>query len=324
MPSENSLDVLKRQFLCCYPLNLIDWKPLSNLTWEDQKLLIDCTHNNELNQKYPISSSYQLKFFKKLINHLEQSGVEIHDEIYEAFCNLNSQTTNDEKFSYKHYSLTYHDSVVTLKESKSFVADGTTGLCSWQASLALSDWLLHNTELVRGKSVIELGSGTGLCGFIVSKCCDAKHVILTDGSPKVIDILNTNRSLNFLPNTKDILSDDSKKCSILYLPWEECELVGTKKFDVVLAADVVYDSSEFDSLLGIIEHLFRLMENKVQMILAATVRNESTLRTFLDLLDSKEFIIEMQEAILEKRSYLFWDRSTPVQILKVTKNINLT
>ncbi|XP_055843955.1 protein-lysine N-methyltransferase EEF2KMT [Episyrphus balteatus] len=319
MTVEKDLQTLQRQFLCCYPLNFIDCKPLSNLSWHYQKQLLDFTYNNDLNKKYPINNNYQLRFFKKLINILEQSAEEIHDELYEAFCKLNSAGTNDnEKFSFKHYSLPHYDTIITLKESKSFVADGTTGLCSWQASLALADWLLHNPNVVQDKSVIELGSGTGLCGFIISKCCKAKEVILTDGSPKVIDILNTNRDLNFSE------TNPSEKCSILELPWEECELIGTKKFDVILAADVVYDSTEFDSLVGAIVHLFELMDNKVHMILAATVRNEATLKMFLSLLDSRKFNVEDKEVVAETDSYLFWDRSTPIRIMKITKNTNLS
>lgn len=50
---------------------------------------------------------------------------------------------------------------------------------TWPCSLALSVYLLCNPQLIEGKIVLELGSGTGLVS-IVSLMLGAQHVISTE------------------------------------------------------------------------------------------------------------------------------------------------
>ena len=49
----------------------------------------------------------------------------------------------------------------------------------WPAGLFMCDFLKRNSELVKGKRVLELGSGTGLVGLYAAKL-GASHVTLTD------------------------------------------------------------------------------------------------------------------------------------------------
>ena len=64
------------------------------------------------------------------------------------------------------------------------IEERPTGRCFygeyiWPASLVLCDFLKRNSELVRGKRVLELGSGTGIAGLYAAKL-GAEHVTLTD------------------------------------------------------------------------------------------------------------------------------------------------
>ena len=47
---------------------------------------------------------------------------------------------------------------------------GEVGLQVWRGSLLLADYILHHHEYFRDKSVLEVGSGTGLASIIASFC----------------------------------------------------------------------------------------------------------------------------------------------------------
>lgn len=267
-----------------------------NLSWIQQKNLMDCTFNCALNKQFPIKLSYQINFLKRLIAHLEKTCTEVHDEVYETFCKIQQNLIKDttEKFAYKHYVLK-SDIHFTLRESKSFVADGTTGLCSWQASLALADFLINNPSITRDKSVLELGAGTGLCGFIMLKICKPRHLLLSDGSTSCVELMCESIRRNFcnVVEENNIFKVDSQIVECVVVPWEsieEIEKISNLKPDIIMAADVVYDDSCFNDLSSAIDYIFKLKRNNVEMYLAATVRNEHTLNSFLKILCKCSFI----------------------------------
>ncbi len=73
----------------------------------------------------------------------------------------------------------------------------STGLALWLGSEVLCQHLVDNPNLVRGKSVLELGAGLGLCG-IACHYLGANRVLLTDGDTDVLENLRHNVSLNVL------------------------------------------------------------------------------------------------------------------------------
>lgn len=56
----------------------------------------------------------------------------------------------------------------------------STGLTLWRAGDFLSDYMYKNRSMFAGKSLIELGSGLGLCGILASYLTD-KPVVITVG-----------------------------------------------------------------------------------------------------------------------------------------------
>jgi hypothetical protein len=73
-----------------------------------------------------------------------------------------------------------------------------TGLQLWAASLVLSRWLVDLAPQIRGKGVIELGAGCGLCGIVAAKHCGATSVAITDLAEETMSNLRHNLSLNGL------------------------------------------------------------------------------------------------------------------------------
>ena len=118
----------------------------------------------------------------------------------------------------------------------------------------LGKFIEENSEIVAGKSVIELGCGPGLAS-IVAAMGGAKSVLATDGDQISVDLTAKNFKL----------LDDITTCSVetRKLLWGNEEDLShpliKKKFDAVLAADVVacpYEKA-YDDLLVTLKALVK-------------------------------------------------------------------
>jgi len=75
---------------------------------------------------------------------MENNENELCDELYLKYTELIQRKSNDGPF-YKHYILEknssneFIESVITIQESTSIVSQGTTGLCTWQVILELTN-----------------------------------------------------------------------------------------------------------------------------------------------------------------------------------------
>lgn len=97
----------------------------------------------------------------------------------------------------------------------------------WPASEALSLYLADHPELVKGKTVLELGSGLGLPSLVASHL--GGKVLATDYHPDVEEYFKRN------------CRHSSIHCDYKRLNWRE-EGSDIGKFDVVLGSDVLYES----------------------------------------------------------------------------------
>lgn len=68
------------------------------------------------------------------------------------------------------------DEAIFIEHGKSTTLD-KVGLQVWRGALLLADWVLHNHELLKGATVLELGSGTGLTSIAAATV--AKEVVST-------------------------------------------------------------------------------------------------------------------------------------------------
>lgn len=157
-------------------------------------------------EKYPLQQKYLIRFLRYIIDRLESQHIEIHDDLYSVFCSYQNDhlmASNLTEFSFKHYRIHCDglDETITLKENHNKISEGTTGLNVWEAALVLCEWSMLHRSSIDGKHVIELGSGTGLSGLVIGKCCRPQSITLTDGNDKVLDYLRTNVSINFSKTT---------------------------------------------------------------------------------------------------------------------------
>lgn len=84
----------------------------------------------------------------------------------------------------------------------------STGTVIWKGAEIMSEYLQRNPTLVRGKRVLELGAGVGLCG-LVAHHLGASHVCLTDGDESVLSNLRLNVRRNLYDSDSDRDNDSS-------------------------------------------------------------------------------------------------------------------
>jgi predicted nicotinamide N-methyase len=119
----------------------------------------------------------------------------------------------------------------------------------WGAALTMSQMLCREPDLVRGKDVLELGSGVGLCGLLASKL-GAAHVTLTDFEESLLDALDrsveandvTNASVCALDWTKELIYEDTQT------PNPNHALLTDATFDVLIGSDVLYEPQHVAAL----------------------------------------------------------------------------
>lgn len=113
----------------------------------------------------------------------------------------------------------------------------------WPSAIAMSQYILEHSSMLKGKKIIEIGAGLGLPSIVASKF--AASVLCTDYIPESIDFAQANFKLNQIP-------DDVYTCEIL--DWRDCSHF-TEKYDIIIASDVAYDRAAMEDLEKCIRHL---------------------------------------------------------------------
>lgn len=134
---------------------------------------------------------------------------------------------------------------VQLNDAALLSEDHTSvGLQSWGSAIILAerickapDLFSFDTSSERNLRVLELGAGTGLLSIVAAKLVPKSTVVATDYHPDVLSNLSLNVDSNF-PHSP---SHDS--VCVHKLDWESpsVEAPFDQPFDVILAADVVYN-----------------------------------------------------------------------------------
>lgn len=105
---------------------------------------------------------------------------------------------------------------------------------AWAGGQAISRALLDNTELVRGRRVLDFASGCGIAAIAAMKA-GAEHVIASEIDPVAVEAISLNAALNEVPvetSLADVIGRDDPGA------------------DVVVAGDVFYDRQLAARLVG--------------------------------------------------------------------------
>lgn len=113
---------------------------------------------------------------------------------------------------------------------------------------------------------------------------------MTDGSDSIVTDLATNFFLNGLQDSSVIEAKELKWGQAL-LGGEQAEWNNGRPVDIVLGADVTYDSKGIPALVATLVDLVEMFPT-VKILIAATIRNEETFKTFEKVCGMSSFAVE--------------------------------
>lgn len=162
-------------------------------------------------------------------------------------------------------------------EAQAVVAEPAYWSFCWASGQVLAQHLLNHSALVRNKTVVDFGSGSGIVA-IAAALAGAKKVYACDIDRQARDAVAENARLN--------------KVSIQTIT-DLNEIEPTEGIDVILAADVLYDKDNYPLLERFTELAIEviLADSRVKHLPsnAYTLQERREARTWPDLNEFEEF-----------------------------------
>ncbi|KAJ1570104.1 hypothetical protein HK096_000024 [Nowakowskiella sp. JEL0078] len=308
---------------------------LPTLTPEIQNEILNLSISHPLSKSLPGPPSYSLLFAKTLYRVVEKQNVEVSDSLIEHILSGIDISKDSEKVGHKHYIVPVKNKEslngtilnllaikISIYEDFALVTKGTTGLRTWGAALRTGDWIIQN-ELFNqikfsfsGKKVLELGSGTGMLGLVLAAV--GSDITLTDGDDGVMLRIQKNVELNI----KNIQKVNGGKVFYRKLVWEEMDSISKEDFDIVIAADVVYDPSALSPFCNVLDRILgsKSKPNSQKFaILSSTIRNPETYCSMKELIMQYGMKFEVIDLSETPTYFLQSDIQLPIEILKIKK-----
>lgn len=116
-----------------------------------------------------------------------------------------------------------HD--LTREETQALMNEPPFWSFCWSSGQVLARWVMERKELVKGKHVLDFGSGSGIVA-VAAALSGARKVLACDIDPVSLEAVTANADLN---HVEIEVSRDFESSS-------------PEGFDVILAADVLYDT----------------------------------------------------------------------------------
>jgi predicted nicotinamide N-methyase len=165
---------------------------------------------------------------------------------------------------------------LTLRDASAVT--GGLGWRVWRAALILCDMLLSAPSLVADRRVLEVGAGCGACGMLAA-VLGARHTVLTDCLPGLLETLEENIALNAEPAdaahawAPRVSAGGGGGLCVRHLEWEEDAPAGSsgaappqsdcavpdaprlapdERFDAILGSDVMYEHAHAAALPAVL------------------------------------------------------------------------
>ena len=153
--------------------------------------------------------------------------------------NLTSQNFEAGSRQYSVYRIQELDNLVDQIDDEEFNKDERLPYWAelWPSAAGLSRYIAENPFLVSGKTVLELGCGLGFTSMVISSQKPAEFLI-TDYEQDALELTKMNFAQNSLSEPE-----------VMMLDWREPNL--EKKYEVIIAADILYEERFFRPLLSL-------------------------------------------------------------------------
>jgi predicted nicotinamide N-methyase len=117
---------------------------------------------------------------------------------------------------------------LTREETQALMNEPPFWSFCWSSGQVLAQWIMERKELVEGRCVLDFGAGSGIVAVAAARS-GARKVLACDIDPVSLEAVKANAELN---RVEIGVSGDFESAS-------------TERFDVILAADVLYDVEIF-------------------------------------------------------------------------------
>jgi len=159
----------------------------------------------------------------------------------------------------------------------------------WPSSLLLSIFIVCNSQLFKGKRVLEIGAGTGLPSIVASKICGS-HCTVTERADEE----------RVLKNLADIIKlNNVSTCIVEPLMWGLIPLESPllNNCEILIGSDIFYSSEDFDSIF--LTFLSILCKNPLA-IFYTTYKQRSASRSLTPYLDK----YSLKASIIQTKSFV--------------------
>ena len=163
-----------------------------------------------------------------------------------------------------------------------------TGQIIWDGSVVLARFIESNPCTMRGKNVLEIGSGTCPLPTLTAGYVGAKRVIATDTHEEMQELqMNIYRNSNLIPTKLDAVPLDWKNYDVMNF--------SPANLDVLICADVIYELS-LELLVALFNDLFSI-NPQVEVYMTNTDRKHVRLfhRQLKNFLEFEEIHFYKQE-----------------------------
>lgn len=162
----------------------------------------------------------------------------------------------------------------------------------WPSSIALIQFLQTKSDLIKGKTVLEIGAGIGLPSFFIAG--KAKSIQVTDYALDAVELMYKNIAHLNLDNVQAFRLDWNKVPKGI-------------KPEVLILSDVNYNPNEFDPLIALIKELVAsgtlVILSTPQRIMASPfviALQQLIQQTHVEIVAENEKLIEISILILSK------------------------
>jgi predicted nicotinamide N-methyase len=122
----------------------------------------------------------------------------------------------------------YPQHSLTREETEALMEEPPFWSFCWSSGQVLARWIMEREELVKGRRVLDFGAGSGIVA-VAAALCGAMSVVACDIDPISLEAVKANAALNGVD--LEVSGSFEGACA--------------EALDVILAADVLYDTEIF-------------------------------------------------------------------------------